>query len=73
MDLAFTVHSFHAIINRIFQQRLHHEFYRTAVQNFLLYGKINCKAVFITNFLDIHVILCVFDLIFNADDRFSAA
>ena len=44
-----------------------------AAQNFLLYGKINCKTVFITNFLDIHVILCVFDLIFNADDRFSAA
>ena len=28
----------------------------------ITYGKINCKAVFITNFLDIHVILCVFDL-----------
>ena len=73
INFSVSIHTFHAIINRIFKQRLHHQFYRTALQDLRIYIKPYLKNIFIAYFLDIHIVSGMFQLIFHTDDCFSPA
>ena len=72
-DLTFSIHVFHAVIDGVFQKRLKHQFYRTALFHLRFHLKDHLERIFITDLLDPHIVLCMADLIFDADDCFSPA
>ena len=73
MDFSFSIHKFHSIIDSIFQKRLENQLHCTSVQNLRIYLEIYLKTVFITDFLDVHIVLRMLHFILNPDHCFSTA
>ena len=73
MDLSLVIHALNSIVNGIFQKGLHDQLHGAAILNLFCDLKIHLEPVLVTDFLNIHIVLCMLDLIFYPNNRLAFA
>ena len=72
-NFALVLHALHAVVNRILQNRLEYQFYRTVIPHFRIDLVAHAEAVLKADFLNIHIIFRVPKLRLHRNDGLAAA